>query len=123
MVEAALLVGNRYSVADLQGLTDNSLGLLKRVVCDIAMALLADRRPGWNPERSKALHEAADDHLERLRKGENTFNIQASMDAGEPVADGPTAMGYDFQHLNLFRDRATRFFGPRLMPFGRGGAN
>jgi phage gp36-like protein len=116
-IEAALLVGNRYTVADLTTLTGNSLALLKRICCDIAMSLLLDRRPGWNPAKSKEIRDLANDRLERLRKGENTFNIQASLDAGEPVVDGPTMMEYD--RLNLIRDRVKNFYVPRHNPNNR----
>lgn len=119
MVDAALLVGNRYSPSDLTSLTANSNFLLIRVTCDIAMALLCDRRPGWNPERSKAIHELADSHLEKLRTGENTFNIQASMDAGEPVDSGPLTMNYQANQLNNIVDRSRAYYGERLVPFNR----
>lgn len=113
-VDGALMVGNRYNALDLATLTDNSTFKLIRVCCDIAMAYLINRRPGWNPEKSKAIREAAEMHLERLRKGENTFNIQASMDAGEPVVDGPTC--FDYSRLGGLRDRVRNFFPPRSIP-------
>lgn len=122
MIDGAMFAGNLYFAADLVNLTPNSTSLLQRITCDIAMALLIDRRPGWNPEKSKAIRELANDHLERLRKGENTFNIVNDLspnNAGEPVADGPTTMSYDQNHLNLWRDRATPYYGRRLMPFNR----
>lgn len=119
MIDAALLVGNRYTPADLLGLSSNSSFLLIRVCCDIAMALLIDRRPGWNPERSKAIHELADSHLEKLRTGENTFNIQASMDAGEPVDSGPLTINYQPDQINNIVDRSRAYYGERLMPFNR----
>lgn len=117
MVEGALLVSNRYAVADLTTLTGNSLSLLQRVTCDIAMALLINRRPGWNPDKAKAIRELADEHLEKLRKGENTFNLQASMDAGEPVTEGPTTL--TFQQINLWRDRTRNYFPVRVLPNNR----
>ena len=85
--------------------------------CDVAMRNLLNRRLGWNPEKAKAIREQADEQLEKLRKGENTFNIQASMDAGEPVCEGPTMA--DFTNLNLWRDRTRNYFPPRWLPNGR----
>jgi phage gp36-like protein len=120
MVDSALFVGNRYSAADLANLTDNSTGLLKRVICDIAMGLLINRRPGWNPEKAKAIWELADSHLERLRNGENTFNIvndSSPNDAAEPVTDGPTTA--TFNNLNLWRDRTRNYFPARVLPNNR----
>jgi phage gp36-like protein len=116
-VDAALLVGNRYSVADLTTLSETSTSLLKRVTCEIAMAMLIGRRPGWNPEKAKVIREMASEQLERLRKGENTFNIQASMDAAEPTTDGPSTLTYN--QLNLWRDRTRNFFPNRVLPNNR----
>lgn len=113
-IEAALLVSNRYSVADLQALTGNSLSVLVSMNCLVAMRRLTDRRFGWNPEKSKAIREASDTQLEKLRKGENTFNIQAAMDAGEPVVDGPTMAQFD--SIGLIRDNINNFFVPRRIP-------
>jgi phage gp36-like protein len=120
-IDGALMVGNRYNAVDLATLTANSTYKLARVTCDLAMRYLIDRRPGWNPEKAKAIRELAEEHLERLRKGENTFNIQASMDAGEPVVDGPTMMDFVTgpNALNLMRDRARNFYPPRWLPRGR----
>lgn len=116
-IEAALLVGNRYTVVDLTALTGNSLSLLVSMNCDVAMRRLLNRRLGWSPEKAKQIREAADMQLEKLRKGENTFNIQAAMDAAEPVVDGPTMA--DFSNLNLWRDRTKNYFPPRFLPNGR----
>jgi phage gp36-like protein len=120
MVDAALFVGNRYTPADLVTLSVNSASLLTGIVCDIAMARLINRRPGWNPERAKAISELANSHLERLRNGENTFSIvnsNAAESAAEPVTDGPTTL--DFNNLNLWRDRTRNFFPIRVLPNNR----
>ena len=116
-IESALLVSGHYSVDDLTALTGNSLSLLVRMNCDVAMRNLLNRRLGWNPEKAKAIREQADIQLEKLRKGENTFNIQAAIDAGEPVVDGPTTA--DLTQLNLWRDRTKNYFPPRFLPNNR----
>lgn len=120
-IDGALMVGNRYSAADLATLTANSTYKLIRVNCDIAMRYLIDRRPGWNPEKAKLIREQAEEHLERLRRGENTFNIQASMDAGEPVVDGPSMLDFVTgpNALNLIRDTTKNYYVPRKLPNGR----
>ena len=51
-VEAAMLVGKRYSVEDLEGLTGNSLATLKRITCTIALAYLLERRPTVHLEQA-----------------------------------------------------------------------
>jgi phage gp36-like protein len=120
-IDGALMVGANYTAADLATLTANSTYKLIRVCCDIAMWYLIQRRPGWNPEKAKAIREIAEQHLERLRKGENTFNIQASIAAGDPVVDGPTMLDLVTgpNALNLIRDRVRNFYPPRFLPGGR----
>lgn len=113
-IDGALMVGGNYNAIDLAGLTANSTYKLIRICCDLAMWYLIQRRPGWNPEKAKAIREIAEEHLERLRKGENTFNIQASIDAGDPVVEGPTTL--DFQYLGLIRDSVKNFYVPRRIP-------
>jgi phage gp36-like protein len=116
-IDGALMVGNRYNANDLATLSPNSTFKLKRVCCEIAMMHLVNRRVGWNPAKAKEIRELAEKNLERLRNGENTFNIQASMDAGEPVVDGPTMQ--DYTKLNLIRDRVKNFYPPRYNPNNR----
>jgi phage gp36-like protein len=120
-IEAALLVGNRYTVVDLQTLSANSNSLLVRMNCDVAMRNLCSRRFGWNPEKAKAIRELADTQLEKLRNGENAFNIQLTLDSAEPVVDGPTMADFVTgpNALNLIRDRVHNFYPPRWLPRGR----
>ncbi|MEK9810000.1 MAG: phage protein Gp36 family protein, partial [Candidatus Nanopelagicales bacterium] len=49
VIDAALLTGGRYSAASLSGLTGNSLALLKRLCCVLAMTFLRQRRVGGFP--------------------------------------------------------------------------
>src|SRR5262245_47732329 len=81
-VEAALQRGGQYSVADLQSLTDNSLALLKRVVCLIAMAFMFERRAGVHQEKAEWYFERAGKYLEDLQKGKNVFNLPLQVEAG-----------------------------------------
>lgn len=118
-VDVALMAGGRYTAADLAALTGNSLATLLRIVCDIAMSYLYARRPGFDVKKTKELRELADDHLDRLRKGENVFALPAQISAGQPTIDGPTAVEYEA--MNLTADRARRgYFPARNLPFGRG---
>lgn len=116
-IEAALFSSGRYTELDLTSLTGNSLSYLKRITCDIAMALIYARRPLYDPDKYKMAMETAESHLERLRKGENVFNLQPQIDAGTPDIDGPSTM--DFQNLNLIRDRVRNFFPGRRLPNNR----
>ena len=117
-VEAALLVGNRYTPSDLEGLTGNSASYLERMGCDIAMAYLLARRPGFEPDRMKSQYELSEMHLERMRSGENVLNMTDQRDAGNPNIDGPTLVRLQ-THLNLVRDRVNNYFPRRRLPGDR----
>lgn len=121
-IDAALLVAGQYSADDLDGLTGNSLALLKRIVCELAMSYLMGRRPEvFGGDRYEALQKSAEDFLERLRRGERLFpSVADNITSGLPSVDGPSATEY--QTLNLLPDRTKRFFPVRAtrLPIGRG---
>lgn len=81
-VDAALMHCNRYSQAQLSALADPSLEHLKHITCAVAVWHLQQRRLGTNPERAEAFRKQAQEHLERLRKGELVLNIDALKLAG-----------------------------------------
>src|SRR5690606_22659735 len=116
-VESALLVGGIYSTTQLAALTGNSLSKLVRLTCDIAMAYLFERRPLYDNERAGKLHDRVKDQLDRLRKGENVFNLAENIEAGKPTVDGPTTL--DYQNLNLVRDRVRNYYPGRRLPGNR----
>ena len=117
-VESALVVANRYSAAELAGLTGHSAAHLVRVVCDIAMSLIACRRPGrLKTEAREAIAATAEKHLERLRKGENIFNLTDQANAGSVSIGGPTTV--EFFNLNLIRDRTRNYYPGRRLPDNR----
>ena len=117
-VEAALLVGNRYTTDQLEDLTGNSASYLERLVCDIAMSYLLARRPGFDPDRMKSQYEMSEMHLERMRAGENVLNLVDQKDAGNPSIDGPTLIRFQY-HLNMVRDRVLNYYPRRRLPGDR----
>ena len=110
-VTAALVVGDRYSVTDLESLTGDDQSLLKRIVCDIAMSFLYDRRPSLNADEYERYNKMAERHLNRLRKGDAVFNIKANRDATKVTLDGPTTT--DYNRLNLLPERVPRTYPSR----------
>lgn len=121
-VEAAMLCGNRYSPEQLSALVGNSLGLLKKIVCMIAMAELLNRRPGRHMESAKYYDEQARAYLEDLRIGRNLFNLtdsEANRTAANPSTTGPTVVEYS--RLNMLPDQMARHFPNResRLPYGR----
>jgi hypothetical protein len=119
-VEAALLVARIYSTDQLAALTGNSLALLKDIVCDLTMAKLLRRRPEkYGADAIKAASQEAEEYLDRLRKGERLFDIDANITAGLPKVEGPSTLDYEW--LNLIPDRTQRFYPARMrrLPLGR----
>lgn len=117
-IESALIVGNRYSTADLEGLTGNSANTLVRLTCELAYLNLTTRRGEKYVEDNEPLRKSVMDRLERLRKGENVLNLQPQKDASLVHVTGPTTLG--IEQLNLMRDRVgTSFYPARRMPYGR----
>ena len=117
-IDTALVVSNRYLTTELEGLTGNSLAKLKRITCDLAMAYMLGRRPAADPEKLEAFEKRATTHLERLRNGENVFNLADQKSAGNPSIDGPTLVRFD-DHLNLVRDRVNNYYPARRLPGNR----
>lgn len=116
-IDSALLVGGMYSTDNLAGLSGNSNYKLIRLTCQLAMLYLYERRPMYDPDTVKAYRDMSQEALDRLRKGENVFDISANLQAGVPSVDGPTAVEY--RELNLVRDRASRAYPARRLPHNR----
>jgi len=119
-IDAALTVANLYAESDLTDLTGNSLALLKRITCELALIYLIERRPEkYCGSDLKDRKKEAEEFLDRLRKGERLFGIDALKEAGLPTVDGPTAV--DYKELNLITSR-TRNYYPNVkqrLPIGR----
>lgn len=113
-IDAAMLVGNRYSVFELSNLTGHSKSHLIRITCDIAAARIMGRRIGRDGDKIKLMIEVAEEHLERLRNGENVFNLTEQKAAGNPSATGLTTLEYeDPNRSGLIRDRTGNRYYPR----------
>lgn len=119
-IEAALLMGGRYTTAQLSALTGNSAKHLVRITCDIAMAFLWGRRgaaAGAKAEQRAGAEAIANGHLERLRKGETIFDVDGLVDAANPTIDGPSTA--TLTNLNLISRRTRRYFPAQRLPNGR----
>jgi hypothetical protein len=111
------MVGGRYDASELSALAGNSLAHLKRITCELAMRNLLARRPAYKPEVLEIFEKRADRQLDRLRKGENVFNIDDHKEAGVPSVDGPSLA--EVQNLNLLRDRTRNYYPSRRLPNNR----
>lgn len=120
LIEAACLVAGLYTADDLAGLAANARALLKRLNCELAMVLLLARRPEkYGGDYYRAMREATEEYLDRLRKGERLFGLAPQIDAGMPAVDGPSAV--DLQNLNLITARVRNYFPhyAKRLPLGR----
>ena len=116
-IDGALLNGKNYTAADLEGLAGNALSKLRRMCSEITMFYLLDRRPNFDSDRLDAHEKMKNRHLERLRKGENIFNLDANKNASVAVVDGPTIVQY---HAGpLWRDQSRNYFPARRTPNNR----
>lgn len=84
LINASLMAGGRYAIADLQSLTGTDAGLLVRLNADLAYGLLLQRR-GYPLDQLKSIapgYLQAFQWLDRLADGQMIFNIEAVKDAG-----------------------------------------
>lgn len=115
-IESALLQGERYAVSDLDSIEGNSLNKLKRVCCDIAMGYLWERRL-WTGRAQQEPHPAmarGQAALERLRKGENVFNLTGPLDAGIPENTGPSTI--ELSQLHTLTQRSHNYYPVLQLP-------
>lgn len=111
MIDAALLAGSRYTTAQLAALTGNSQAYLIRITCEIAVALLYDRRPLYDVDGFKKAMELSEAHLERLRKGEHVFDVIEVQESGVPSTVAPSVV--EVNNLHLLRDRTLNYYPAR----------
>lgn len=85
-IDAALMAGDRYTAADLDGLTAESLAFLVDITCAVAFWLLWRRRPhtAQNDNQRKLSQEEAEQYLELLRTGVEVFTVSDNVAAGKP---------------------------------------
>ena len=108
LLESACFVGSRYTHDDLNGLTGNSLALIKRLTCDFAFAFLRQRR-GYDLEQFPLVNESFH-YLDRLRLGERVFDVGEVEEAGN--ASSTVTPKWVILEQHLLRDN-TRYFPVR----------
>jgi len=110
-IDAALLTAQRYSTADLTGLTGNAQKHLIRMCSDIAFAYLLMRRPSVSPDMADAYRKLSQEHLDKLAKGYNVFDLTSQQTASLPTIDGPSTV--DYSRLNGIPERASGYYPDR----------
>jgi phage gp36-like protein len=117
-VLAALLAGGRYSTDDLDLLTGTALAYLQRIICDIAMLYLIQRRPKLDTALFERLTQIYETHLKRLQDGKAIFGGNSATEAAaRPSVDGVSYN--DLVKINSIAVRKPRFFPRPELPIGR----
>lgn len=87
LVASAIYRGGKYTAVDVAAMDGKSYALLKRLVCDLTMGLLYQRR-GYSAEEVRAAvpsYVSAQEMLDALAEGTRIFGtVQAAVDAGKP---------------------------------------
>lgn len=112
-VEAAALAGNRYSAADLAGLTGNRLAHLKEIGSIVAMAMLVGRRVGLHAEFAKESRELAEYYLDALRSGKDLFSLGNGSVEEAAVPDTSEITYLDYRNVNTLADQCYGRFPDR----------
>ena len=117
-VEASVIAGGIYTVAQLVAMTGNAQYLLVDLTCCVAMCKLLKRRASSSSEAlMKAVCEDAREMIQSLRKGEAVFGGTSASDGQLPETIGPTTA--TFTNLNMMRDRTRNYYPHRALPFNR----
>jgi hypothetical protein len=106
--EAAVLSGDRYTLAQLDSLAGNTRNHMVRIICSIAMCCLFDRRPEIESETTKAIRERADKFIKALNNGDNILGIAEIVEAGTIKDVHISAVEVD--NRNLLPSRMNRYF-------------
>lgn len=108
VVESAAFAGQAYKVDELSALTGTGAKLLQRLIADIAIGFLLQRRV-WVDRGPFKPSEWAQGYLDQLKDGRKVFGLQAQADAGLTTTHALTADEY--VEMNLATYRASRLFG------------
>jgi len=106
------LRAKRYSRADLDALTGESLEFLIDITCRIAFWHLWKRKPYADDPVRKMAKEEYDEILADLSSGHAIFDVEAVKDAGVPHVETVTRVEVE-RDWNLFVDAARGSFYPQ----------
>jgi len=80
--EAAVLHGERYTIANLDALDGTSKEYMKDIICTLGMVRLLRRRPGAYKELREELTTEEENHMKLLSTGVDVFDLDAHREAG-----------------------------------------
>jgi phage gp36-like protein len=120
-IDMACQTGRMYLPVDLAALSGSDRHGLRRICCEITLSYLIQARPEKFKDADHPIHQRAEEYLDRLRKGERVFNIDANKNAGVVFHDGLSALDYKL-YGNWIPDRLGGHFYParsQRLPLGR----
>lgn len=82
VLEMAALRGSRYSSAQLSALTGVAKAARDRIIADVAICLVYERRPDIFDHQEPFAYKRAMDQIESLSKGETLFGYEEHKQAG-----------------------------------------
>lgn len=114
-VESAALLGERYTPDDLNALTGMAQAKLQRLVADIAMALMIERRPSLKVPPPPGI-ERTQEWLNMMAQGERIFGFQEVAEAGHLDHEVLTKDEVEDRAGLVYQARA--YFGTRVDRMG-----
>lgn len=108
-INSAALIGQRYTVLEMQALTGDDAAFLTSINAWLAFGILCARRgrdPKEHPEYEKAL-----EMLEMLRKGESILNVPGDVSVGTAQINFPSWQSY--VNVNSLRTRTPKYYPQR----------
>lgn len=111
VLESVCLMAERYSPDDLKALTGGSLGLLKRIVCGLAIQFLRERRGIMEPVQYPMAQQALK-WLDALMEGSAIFSFLETEKAGLPLTVRMQAFDF-YQGLPTLITNNPRYWGIR----------
>ena len=110
-VESACLMGERYSVVDLQALTGATGQLLKGIVGGLFLGKLWGRRPRTPAEAFPTATQQSQGYMEQLYMGRRIFGLTTVMEAGRIEHEVMTPR--DIEERNFTSSKIRRWLGMR----------
>lgn len=114
-LEAAALLGGKYTPADLNALTGNMGQWIAGIVADLAAPKVIGRRFMEFGEFQKRLEQAGK-VLEALADGRLIFGLQENIDAG--MIDDHVETASDVEARKMITYQASKYFGTRANRLG-----
>lgn len=112
-INSAALTAQRYTVAELNGLTGDDQNLLIMMTAWLAFGILCQRRgrPAENNPQVQVSYKETLELLNQLRRGDTLFNVAGNVAVG--VANEMFMTNAQWQAVNTLRSATPKYFPTR----------